>query len=85
MQRGIVELIRGTDGVDGVLELLTMRLAPYQVLVAARVDLTSDFTPEELEEAADQVEHRIRERYPEVRHVFLDPTPGQEPGMLPRS
>jgi cation diffusion facilitator family transporter len=76
MQRGIADLIRSTDGVDGVLELLTMRLAPDQVLVAARVDLTSDFTPEELEEAADEVERRIREEFPEVRHVFLDPTPG---------
>jgi cation diffusion facilitator family transporter len=86
MQEGIVRLIRGTDGVDGVLELLTMRLAPDQVLVAARVDLASDFSPEELEEAADHVEHRIRETYPEVRHVFLDPTPGQEDepvGTLP--
>ena len=76
MQRGIADLIRGTDGVDGVLELLTMRLAPDQVLVAARVDLASDFNPEELEVAADEVERRIREEFPEVRHVFLDPTPG---------
>jgi len=78
MQRGIADLIRGTAGVDGVLELLTMRLAPDQVLVAARVDLASDFSPEELEEAADEVERRIREEFPEVRHVFLDPTPGTE-------
>lgn len=63
---------------DGVIELLTMRLAPDQVLVAARVDLTSEFSPEELEEAADEVERRIREDFPEVRHVLLDPTPGSE-------
>jgi len=73
---GIREQIVGTDGIDGVHELLTMRLSPDEVLVAARVDLTDDFTPAELEEAADRVEDRIRERYPEVRHVFLDPTPG---------
>jgi cation diffusion facilitator family transporter len=78
MQRGITDLIRGTDGVDQVLELLTMRLAPDQVLVAARVDLADDFSPEELEMAADVVERRIREEYPEVRHVFLDPTPGED-------
>ena len=28
--------------------------------------------------AADEVERRIREEFPEVRHVFLDPTPGDE-------
>jgi cation diffusion facilitator family transporter len=76
MQRGIVELIRDTDGVDGVIELLTMRLAPDQVLVAARVDLADGFSPDELEIAADEVERRIRAEFPEVRHVFLDPTPG---------
>jgi cation diffusion facilitator family transporter len=83
MQKGIVELIRETDGVDGVLELLTMRLSPDQVLVAARIDLASGYSPEELELAADEVERRIRERYPEVRHVFLDPTPGDPAESLP--
>lgn len=82
MQQRIAELIRGTDGVDGVLELLTMRLSPDQVLVAARVDLTSGFSPEELEVAADEVDRRIREEFPEVRHVFLDPTPGVD-GSVP--
>lgn len=82
LQQGIVDIIKGTDGVDGVIELLTMRLAPDQVLVAARVDLTSEFSPEELEEAADEVERRIREKFPEVQHVFLDPTPGSEAGVL---
>ena len=76
MQEGIVEQIRDADGVDAVIELLTMRLAPDQVLVAARIDLADGFSPDELEQAADEVERRIREAYPEVRHVFLDPTPG---------
>ena len=76
LQAGIAEEITSGAGVDGVLELLTMRLGPDQVLVAARVDLASDCSPEELEEASDEVERRIRERFPEVRHVFLDPTPG---------
>jgi cation diffusion facilitator family transporter len=84
MQQGIVDLIRRTDGVDEVFELMTMRLAPDQVLVAARIDLASDFTPDELERAADEVERRIRSDFPEVRHVFLDPTPNpDEPRPAP--
>jgi cation diffusion facilitator family transporter len=84
MQQRLVELIRRTEGVDEVFELLTMRLAPDQVLVAGRIALASDFTPDELERAADEVERRIREDYPEVRHVFLDPTPGpDEPRPTP--
>ncbi|MBF4769900.1 cation transporter [Nocardioides agariphilus] len=76
MQRGIVDLIGDVDGVDGVIELLTMRLGPDEVLVAARVALTDDYSPDELEAAADEVERRVREQFPEVRHLFLDPTPG---------
>jgi cation diffusion facilitator family transporter len=78
MREGIAELITSTEGVDSVLELMTMQLSPDQVLVAARVDLADHLSPEELEHAADDVDRRIRERFPEVRHVFLDPTPDHD-------
>lgn len=74
LRDGIGQEIVGTHGIDGVLELLTMRFSPEQVLVAARVDLADDFSADQLERAADEVDRRIRKRFPEVRHVFLDPT-----------
>ena len=46
----------GTEGVDSVLELMTMRLSPEQVLVAARVDLADHLSPEGIERAADEIE-----------------------------
>lgn len=73
--REIAKRIAASDGIDDVLEVLTMRLSPDQLLVAARVDLADDHTPEQLEHAADEVERRVREAFPEVRHLFLDPTP----------
>jgi divalent metal cation (Fe/Co/Zn/Cd) transporter len=39
------------------------------------VDLADDLSPEQLEHAADEVERTVREEFPEVRHLFLDPTP----------
>ena len=75
LRAGIVDAIKQADGVDSVLELMTMRLSPEQVLVAARVDLADHLTPEDIERASDEVDDLIRERFPEVRHVFLDPTP----------
>ena len=75
VRAGIVEAIRETDGIDSVLELMTMQLSPEQVLVAARVDLADHLSPEGIEHAADEVDDLIRERFPQVRHVFLDPTP----------
>ena len=66
--------ISDAPGIDHVVELLTMRMSPDEVIVAARVDLDDTSTVAELEEAADEVERRLREEHPEVRHVFLDPT-----------
>ena len=75
--------IAGSPGIDSVVEVMTMRMSPEEVIVAARVDLDDDATVDELEEAADEVERRLREKHPEVRHVFLDPT--DEPDELDES
>ncbi len=61
-------------GIDSLVELLTMRMSPDEVLVAARVDLDDEASVAELERYAELVEQRVREAVPEVRHVFLDPT-----------
>jgi cation diffusion facilitator family transporter len=66
--------IEDSDGIDTVVELMTMRLSPDEVLVAARVDVDDEATGGALERYADEVDRRVRSRYPDVRHVFLDPT-----------
>ncbi|MFF0311082.1 cation diffusion facilitator family transporter [Streptosporangium sp. NPDC004379] len=63
--------------VEDVVELLTMMLGPSEVMVAARVDFSDESTGAALERAADRVEERLRERFPSISHVFLDPTPGR--------
>ncbi|WP_436756775.1 cation diffusion facilitator family transporter [Streptosporangium sp. V21-05] len=78
---GLTELIReeitALPEVESVLELLTMMLGPGEILVAARVDFVDDTTGAGLERAADRVERALRERFPSVTQVFLDPTPGR--------
>jgi cation diffusion facilitator family transporter len=73
-REGLTRVINESVGVDVVVELLTMRLGPDDVLVAARVDVDDSVSGRDLERVADDVDTRIREAYPEVRHVFLDPT-----------
>ena len=73
-QEAIRRTILESPGIDSLVELLTMRMSPEQVIVAARVDLDDDATVDELEQSAEEVERRVREQHPEVRHVFLDPT-----------
>jgi cation diffusion facilitator family transporter len=68
--------IASTPGVDAVVELLSLRLAPDQVLVVARVDLdNSETTGAEVEQLAEVIDRRVCREFPIVRHLFLDPTP----------
>lgn len=60
--------------VERVDTLLTMRLGPRDVLVAAKVDFADDATGADIEAAADEAERRLAARYPGIRYVFLDPT-----------
>jgi cation diffusion facilitator family transporter len=78
LQAQIAGAIAEAEGVDQVLELMTMRLSPEEVLVAARVDLADHLTPEEIEQASDEVDDAVKRRFPEVRHLFLDPTPARD-------
>jgi cation diffusion facilitator family transporter len=73
-RQAIREEIQASPGIDEVVELMTMRLAPDELLVAARVDVQDDASGDALERNAEEVERRLREKFPEVRHVFLDPT-----------
>ncbi|WP_082748296.1 cation diffusion facilitator family transporter [Nocardioides jensenii] len=74
VEQGIAAEIERTPGVQALLELMTMRLSPDEVLVAARIDLAEGPTSDEFEHAADDLDARIQARYPQVRHVFVDPT-----------
>jgi cation diffusion facilitator family transporter len=76
----VVDRIRAeiaqTPGIDAVPEVLTLRLAPDQVLVVARVDLDdSETTGAAVEQLAENIDEQIRQEFPMVRHLFLDPTP----------
>jgi cation diffusion facilitator family transporter len=73
-QREIRAEILGAPGVTGVAELLTMHFGPEQLLVAAKVNFSDDISADEAEDVAGEIDRRLRERLPIVRHVFLDPT-----------
>lgn len=66
--------LAGLPTVRRVDTLLTMQLGPEDVLVAAKVDFVEDATASDIEDAADDAERRLTERYPNIQYVFLDPT-----------
>ena len=68
--------IAGLDQVVDVPVLLTTVIGPGQVIVSAKVDFADEVTVVDIERASDEAERRLVARYPGVRYVFLDPTPG---------
>jgi cation diffusion facilitator family transporter len=67
--------LAATPGIRSVVEMLTMQLGPDEVLVAARVEVDPGAPGRDLERVADEADGRVRTAYPQVAHVFLDPTP----------
>jgi cation diffusion facilitator family transporter len=68
------EVLDGCDGVDEVVELMTMALGPSSLLVAVRLDLAPDLDSDAIERLASELDEALREAVPSVEHVFLDPT-----------
>jgi cation diffusion facilitator family transporter len=76
VQREIRAIIAAEPGIDEVPDLLSLRLAPEQVLVVATVDLDdSETTGAAVEQLAERIDKKVRDAFPMVRHLYLDPTP----------
>lgn len=75
MEAGIRAVLLEQPEVADVVELLTMVIGPGAVLVAAKIDFRDEAGAAGLEIACDEVDRRLRDRFPEVEQVFLDPTP----------
>jgi cation diffusion facilitator family transporter len=70
----IIHLISGYDEVDGVVELLTMQLSPEEILVAVKVDFVDGLDSQRIEAVSTEIDDALKERFPSVKHVFLDAT-----------
>ncbi|MEU8484285.1 cation diffusion facilitator family transporter [Streptomyces sp. NPDC048641] len=72
----IREILAGVEHIEAVLELTTLVQGPREALVAAKVDLRDTSTAAQIEWACEEAARRLRERFPNVTRVYLDPTPG---------
>ena len=62
-----------TPGVIGVNNVITMQLAPDQVLVMLSIEFDDALTTVRIEEAVDALERRLRAARPEVHLIFVKP------------
>jgi divalent metal cation (Fe/Co/Zn/Cd) transporter len=71
-----VEAIRsailGHPNVVEVVELLTMHLAPKQILINSHINLSNDLTTDEIETTNEEIEALIKKAEPKVDMIFLE-------------
>ncbi|WP_432149233.1 cation diffusion facilitator family transporter [Streptomyces sp. bgisy029] len=77
MRAGVREELTSVPHIVDVLELTTLIQGPSEIMIAAKVDFRDMATAEEVEWACEEAEAQLRERFPSVRRVYLDPTPGR--------
>ncbi|MER7536439.1 cation diffusion facilitator family transporter [Streptomyces sp. NPDC097704] len=78
MRSEIREELLSVPHVIGVLDLITLIQGPGEVLVAAKIDFRDVASAGQVEWACEDAESQLRERFPSIRRVYLDPTPGVE-------
>ena len=76
MRERIRSELLAIEQVEAVLELTTLVQGPREALVAAKVDFRDVSTAAQIEWACERAEDRLREVFPSVVRVYLDPTPG---------
>jgi cation diffusion facilitator family transporter len=73
VRRRIEDATLSVDGVEDLIELLTMHLGPDEFLVVADVRFRDDLDTEEIARAIDRVEETIREAEPGAARIYVEP------------
>src|SRR5262249_15606086 len=68
----ITKAIESHRNVVRVVELLTMHLAPKEILINAHVKLRDGLTTEEIEKSIEEIEELIKKAEPKVQKIFIE-------------
>ena len=68
----IKNAIEGHPNVERVVELLTMHLAPKQILINTHVKLRDDLNTGSIVQAIEEIEERIKRAEPKVEMIFVE-------------
>ena len=78
------DALAGRPEVDEVVDLLTMTLGTDQLLLCARLDFDDDLDAATLERACVAIDADLRQRFPELVEIFLEPVPRADPVVRSR-
>ncbi|MBW4715597.1 cation diffusion facilitator family transporter [Saccharothrix obliqua] len=78
------EHLRAEPEVEQVVDLLTMAVGTDRVLLCVRLDFDDSLHAAELERACVRIDAELRERWPDLDEVFLEPVPRTDPELRSR-
>ena len=70
--------------VEQVVDLLTMMIGTDQILVCARLDFDDALDAAALEQACAAIDAELRERFPDVAEIFVEPVPRTDQAIRAR-
>jgi cation diffusion facilitator family transporter len=65
-------LVQQTPNVDEVMQILTMQTGPHEVLLLMDVRFPAELTAGRIVAVIDDLERRVRGRYPDVARIFIE-------------
>ena len=74
----IKEAIEGHPNCERTVELLTMHLAPKQILINAHVKLKDNLVTSDILKSIEEIEERIKRAEPKVEMIFLEAARGEQ-------
>jgi cation diffusion facilitator family transporter len=72
-QRSLLQIARATPGISSVSRLITVHLAPRQIVAAFDVDFVDDLKASEIEATTRYLEREISIVHPEIIALFVTP------------
>jgi cation diffusion facilitator family transporter len=66
------KIVRSDDAVEQVKKSLTMHLGPNEVLLTLDVLFKKHLRVNQIAEAINRLESQIREKHPEIKHIFIE-------------
>jgi cation diffusion facilitator family transporter len=82
--RAIRKAMESHPNVERVVELLTMHLAPKEILINAHIKMRDDLRTEQIVGTIEEVEELIKRAEPKVQKIFLEVSRDkQEPNRVP--
>ncbi len=78
------ERLQDQPEVEVVVDLLTMLTGTNRVLVCARLDFVDTVTTADLERACVRIDAELRNSYPDLDEIFLEPVPRNDPELRAR-